>query len=75
MRIAAGAGAALEGMALQLAGGPAAEKAESDRNPYAWVLETGKAALFVSCRTNAVRARAVLPPLRIVRIPATCRRP
>jgi ABC-type molybdate transport system substrate-binding protein len=65
-----GARAALESKALRLTGGPASEKAPADRNPYAWVIETGKADLFLTYRTNAMLARMELPALQIVELPA-----
>jgi molybdate transport system substrate-binding protein len=65
-----GARAALEGKALQLTGGPASEKAPSDRNQYAWIMDTGKADLFLTYCTNAVLARKDLPSLHSVPVPA-----
>ena len=63
-----GARAALEGKALQLTGGPASEKAPAGRNQYAWVMENGKADVFLTYCTNAVLARKDLPALQIVQI-------
>jgi ABC-type molybdate transport system substrate-binding protein len=65
-----GARAALESKALQLTGGPSSEKAPPDRNPYAWVMETRKADLFLTYCTNAVLAKREMPALQIVQIPA-----
>jgi ABC-type molybdate transport system substrate-binding protein len=65
-----GARTALESRALQLTGGPASEKAPSNRNPYGWVMEAGKADLFLTYCTNAVLAKADVPSLQIVQIPA-----
>jgi molybdate transport system substrate-binding protein len=65
-----GARAALESRALQLTGGPASEKAPPNRNPYAWVMEAGKADLFLTYCTNAVLAKAEVPSLQIVQIPS-----
>jgi molybdate transport system substrate-binding protein len=65
-----GAQAALESRALQLTGGPASERAPPDRNAYAWVMDTGKADLFLTYCTNAVLAQRELPSLQIVQIPA-----
>jgi ABC-type molybdate transport system substrate-binding protein len=64
-----GARAALEARALQLTGGPASEKAPAGRNPYAWVMDSGKADLFLTYCTNAVLAKAEVPALQIVQIP------
>ncbi len=64
-----GARAALEGKALQLTGGPASEKAPAGKNQYAWVMENGKADVFLTYCTNAVLAKKDLPALQIVPIP------
>ena len=61
---------ALESKALQLTGGPTSEKAPPDRNPYAWVIETGRADLFLTYCTNALLARKEMPSLQIIQIPA-----
>lgn len=63
-----GARAVLEGKALQLTGGPASEKAPAGRNQYAWVMENGKADVFLTYCTNAVLARKDLPTLQVVQI-------
>jgi ABC-type molybdate transport system substrate-binding protein len=68
-KLEAGAQAALEGRALQLTGGANSERPPADRNPYAWVMETGKADLFLTYCTNAVLAQKELPSLQIVQIP------
>jgi molybdate transport system substrate-binding protein len=65
-----GARVALESKALQLTGGPASEKPPPDRNPYAWVMETGRADLFLTYCTNALLARKEVPSLQIIQIPA-----
>jgi molybdate transport system substrate-binding protein len=64
-----GARAALEHKALQLTGGPSSEKAPPDRNPYAWVLDTGKADLFLTYCTNALLAQKEVRSLQVVQIP------
>ena len=64
-----GAKAALEAKALQLTGGPASEKAPAGRNQYAWVMEGGKADVFLTYCTNAVLAKNELSKLQIVQIP------
>lgn len=63
-----GARSVLEGKALQLTGGPTSEKAPAGRNQYAWVMENGKADVFLTYCTNAVLARKDLPALQIVQI-------
>jgi len=68
-KLKAGAQAALEGRALQLTGGPMSEKAPAGRNQYAWVMESGKADLFLTYCTNAVLAKNELPSQQIVQIP------
>jgi ABC-type molybdate transport system substrate-binding protein len=65
-----GAQHALESKALQLTGGPASEKAPPGRNPYAWVMETGRADLFLTYCTNTLLAQKEVPSLRIIQIPA-----
>ena len=65
-----GARAALQSKALQLTGGPASETAPPDRNPYAWVMDSGKADLFLTYRTNAMLARMEQPTLQIIQLPA-----
>jgi molybdate transport system substrate-binding protein len=64
-----GAKIALEAKALKLTGGPNSEKAPSGRNQYAWVMEGGKADIFLTYCTNAVLAKNELPKLQIVQIP------
>ena len=63
-----GAKAALEAKALQLTGGPSSEKAPDGRNQYAWVMESGKADIFLTYCTNAVLARKEVPALQILQI-------
>lgn len=63
-----GARAALEGKALQLTGGSTSEKAPAGKNQYAWVMENGKADVFLTYCTNAVLATKDLPALQIVQI-------
>lgn len=63
-----GARAALERKALQLTGGPTSVKAPAGKNQYAWVMENGKADVFLTYCTNAVLAKKDLPALQIVQI-------
>ena len=67
--IRTGARAMLEAKALQLTGGPASEKAPAGRSQYAWVMESGKADVFLTYCTNAILARKELASLQIVEIP------
>jgi molybdenum ABC transporter molybdate-binding protein len=66
----AGARAALEAKALQLTGGATSEKAPAGRNQYAWVMQSGRADVFLTYCTNAVLARREAGSLEIVAIPA-----
>lgn len=65
-----GAAAKLKAKALQLTGGPDSEKAPDGRNTYAWVMEDGRADVFLTYCTNAVLARRELPALQIIDVPA-----
>ena len=65
-----GARAALEARALQLTGGPTSEKAPAGRNPYAWVMASGKADIFLTYCTNAVLAQKEVASLQVVQVPA-----
>ena len=69
-KIKTGARAALEARALQLTGGPTSEKAPAGRNPYAWVMASGKADIFLTYCTNAVLAQQEVASLQIVQVPA-----
>jgi molybdate transport system substrate-binding protein len=68
-KLKAGARAELEAKALQLTGGPTSEKAPPGRNPYAWVMASGKADIFLTYCTNAVLAQKEVASLRIVQVP------
>jgi ABC-type molybdate transport system substrate-binding protein len=61
-----GAKATLEAKALTLSGGPASVSPPTGRNLYAWVMETGKADIFLTYCTNALLAKADVPSLSIV---------
>lgn len=67
-KIRPGARATLESRAMPLTGGPTSEKAPPDRNQYAWVVESGKADLFLTYCTNAVLANKEVPSLQVVKI-------
>lgn len=60
---------ALKAKALQLTGGPDSAAPPEGRNPYAWVLDSDQADLFLTYCTNAVLARKEVPDLQIVQIP------
>jgi ABC-type molybdate transport system substrate-binding protein len=64
-----GSFAALDAKALKLTGGPDSAKAPEGRNTYAWVMEQGRADVFLTYCTNAVLAREEVPALQIVSIP------
>jgi len=59
----------LAAKALQLTGGPTSAKPPAGRNPYAWVMASDRADLFLTYCTNAVLAQREVPGLQIVRIP------
>lgn len=60
---------ALKARALQLTGGPDSAAPPEGRNPYAWVLDSDQADLFLTYCTNAVLARAEIADLQIIPIP------
>jgi ABC-type molybdate transport system substrate-binding protein len=64
-----GSFAAPEAKALKLTGGPDSAKAPEGRNTYAWVMEEGKADLFLTYCTNARVAAAEVAGLRTVQLP------
>ena len=64
-----GSQAALTAKALQLTGGPSSPAAPAGRNPYAWVMEQGKADVFLTYCTNAVAARQERNTLQVVQMP------
>jgi len=65
----AGARGVLEAKALQLTGGLTSEKAPGGRNQYAWVMESGKADVFLTYCTNAILAHRETVSLQVVQIP------
>lgn len=67
--VRAGAQAALNAKALPLTGGPASPAAPAGRNVYAWVMEQGKADVFLTYCTNAVAARKEIGGLQVVQVP------
>ena len=65
----AGAYAALDQKALQLTGAVNSPRPPAGRNAYAWLMEQGKADVFLTYCTNATAAQKELPSLRVVAIP------
>jgi ABC-type molybdate transport system substrate-binding protein len=63
-----GARVALANKALQLTGGPNSSKAPDGRNLYGWILTSGRADVFLTYRTNALRAKNEVPDLQIVEL-------
>lgn len=55
--------------ALKLVGNPACERPPHGRSPYAWLLERGRADVFLTYVTNAATARDEMPSLKIVELP------
>lgn len=68
--VRAGSQAALNAKALQLTGGPTSPAAPAGRNAYAWVMEQGKADVFLTYCTNAVAAQKERSALQVVQVPA-----
>jgi ABC-type molybdate transport system substrate-binding protein len=64
-----GAYALLERKALQLTGGPNSPKAPPGRGTYAWVMDQGRADIFITYCSNAVAAQKEVRRLKIVAIP------
>lgn len=60
---------ALKTKALQLTGGPDSAQPPEGRNPYAWVMDSDQADVFLTYCTNAVLARKEVSDLQIVQIP------
>lgn len=65
-----GAFATLDRKALQLTGGPDSPKAPAGRGTYAWVMDEGRADVFLTYCTNAVASQREVPRLKIVQVPA-----
>jgi molybdenum ABC transporter molybdate-binding protein len=68
-KIRPGAGGVLDKKALKLTGGPDSAKPPEGRNQYAWVMESGKADIFLTYCTNAVLAKKEVASLKIVPVP------
>ncbi|CAN5135497.1 molybdate ABC transporter substrate-binding protein [soil metagenome] len=65
-----GAFAVLDGKALKLTGATGAAKAPAGRGTYAWLMDEGRADIFLTYRTNAMSARQEVAGLKVVEIPA-----
>lgn len=64
-----GARALLQAKALQLTGAADSPKPPAGRSTYAWVMEEGRADVFLTYRTNAIAAQAECPALQVVPLP------
>lgn len=68
-RLRPGAYATLDAKALKLTGGPDSPKAPPGRGTYAWVMDEGRADVFLTYCTNAVAAQQEVPRLKVVALP------
>jgi molybdate transport system substrate-binding protein len=64
-----GARATLEAKALQLTGAAESPRAPVGRSTYAWVMEQGRADVFLTYRTNAMAAQGECTSLQVVPLP------
>ena len=64
-----GAYAALDAKALKLTGSADAAKPPAGRSTYAWLMDEGRADIFLTYCTNAIAARKEVPRLKVVDIP------
>lgn len=65
-----GAYAALDAKALKLVGGPNSPQPPVGRGASAWMMDQGKADVFMSYCTSAMAAQKEVPRLRVVQLPA-----
>ena len=68
-RVHEGARARLAAKALQLTGAADSPKAPDGRSTYAWVMQEGRADVFLTYRTNAIAAQGECPSLQVVALP------
>jgi len=68
-KVEPGAFKTLDAKAMRLTGGRDTAKAPKGRNQYGWVMEGGKADLFLTYCTNAALAKKEVPSLKIVSVP------
>ena len=66
-----GAFAALSEKAVKLTGGPDSPPPPKDRSVYGMLVAQGKADIFLTYCTNALRARKEEPSLQVVQVPQT----
>lgn len=64
-----GAYAALDAKALKLTGSPDTPKPPAGRGTYAWLMDEGRADIFLTYCTNAISAQKEVPRLKVVDIP------
>lgn len=64
-----GAYARLDAKALKLTGGPGSPQAPAGRGTYAWLMDEGRADVFLTYCTNAVAAQREVPRLKLVQLP------
>lgn len=64
-----GARARLEAKALPLTGAADSPKAPAGQSTYAWVMQQGRADVFLTYRTNAIAAQNECPSLQVVALP------
>ncbi len=65
-----GAFSALDAKALKLTGGPGSAQPPPGRGTYAWIMDEGKADVFLTYCTSAVAAQREVPRLKVVEVPA-----
>ncbi|MDM0110769.1 molybdate ABC transporter substrate-binding protein [Variovorax sp. J22R133] len=65
-----GAFTALDAKALKLTGAPGSAQPPAGRGTYGWIMEEGKADLFVTYCTNAAAALREVPRLQRIEVPA-----
>jgi molybdenum ABC transporter molybdate-binding protein len=65
-----GAYAVLDAKALKLTGADGLPQAPAGRNTYAWLMEEGKADVFLTYCTGAVAVQRELPRFKVVQVPA-----
>ena len=68
-----GAYATLDAKALKLTGGPDSPPAPTGRGTYAWLMDEGRADVFLTYCTNAVAAQKEVPRLKVVQLPDNLR--
>lgn len=64
-----GAYARLDAKAQQLTGGPQSPQPPAGRSTYAWLMDEGRADVFLTYCTNAVAAQREVPRLKVVQVP------